>query len=346
MKSFITLNKLKPGDKVAVVSPSAGLPELFPWVQDLGLERIRDVFSLVPVEYPTTRKMNSSLEDRAADLMVAFADPEIKAVIASIGGDDAIRLIKYLKPEVFINNPKPFFGYSDSTHFHVFLWNLGIPSFYGGAVMTQFAMQKEMHPTTTQSLKTALFSQGIRNLESSDVYNDKELQWSDKSNLTKSREWEKNENVVWDGDKEVSGLLWGGCVESLIVQSTTGKYLPSDEDLDGTVLFIETAEDIPDHWIIEYLLTGFGERGWFDRFNAILVGRPKAWSRDKQNNTEAKAKYRQEQRDIVLKTVRHYNQNIPIIQNLDFGHTDPQVILPYGNTATISCKNKTIKLNY
>lgn len=86
MDAYITLPKLQKGDKVAVLSPSNGLPELFPWVQDLGLGRLRTVFSLEPVEYPTTRRMGSSLQDRASDIMAAFGDPSIKAIIASVGG--------------------------------------------------------------------------------------------------------------------------------------------------------------------------------------------------------------------------------------------------------------------
>jgi muramoyltetrapeptide carboxypeptidase LdcA involved in peptidoglycan recycling len=132
----------------------------------------------------------------------------------------------------------------------------------------------------------------------------------------------------------------------LIVQSSTGKYLPKDEDIDDTILVLETAEDIPEHWIIEYLLTGFGERGWFDKFQAVLVGRPKAWEFNKQNDTETKAAYRQKQRETVVKTIREYNTAIPIVQNVDFGHTDPQIVLPFGRKAVVSPANNTIKLNY
>jgi len=88
MKNFIKLPKLSKGDQVAVISPSAGLPQIFPWVQDLGLDRMKTIFGLVPVEYPTTRILGSSLEDRARDVMDAFADPKNKAVFTSIGGSD------------------------------------------------------------------------------------------------------------------------------------------------------------------------------------------------------------------------------------------------------------------
>lgn len=346
MKQFVKLSKLSKGDQVAVISPSAGLPQVFPWVQDLGLERMRNVFGLEPVEYPTTRVKGPSLEDRAKDVMAAFADPKNKAVFASIGGSDQVRLIKHLDPSIFINNPKPFFGYSDNTHLHNFLWSLGIPSYYGGGIMNQFGMNAQMFDITVNSLNHALFDEGEYELEVSTEYNDEGLDWSVKENLDKPRKLDKNIGLIWDGEKDVEGVLWGGCVESLIVQSSTAKYLPKDGDLEGTVLFLETAEDIPEHWIIEYLLTGFGERGWLNKFQAILVGRPKAWEFDKQNSEEVKVKYAEKQRKTVIDVVRQYNSTIPIVQNLDFGHTDPQVALPNGGKVRVISGEKKIYLSY
>jgi muramoyltetrapeptide carboxypeptidase LdcA involved in peptidoglycan recycling len=289
--------------------------------------------------------MGATLADRARDVMAAFGDPQNKAVLASIGGDDQIKLLKYLDPDVFLQNPKPFFGYSDNTHLHNFLWSLGIPSFYGGSILTQFAMQGSMHELTVKFLKHALFDSGEYEMEVSDEYNDEGLGWSEKANLLRTRKHEPNIGLVWDNPTNVQGALWGGCLESLIVQSTAARYLPGESDLDGTILFLETAEDIPDPWIVEYLLIGFGERGWFDRFKAVLVGRPKAWEFDKPMSPEEKAGYSQNQRELVVRVIREYNPNIPIVQNLDFGHTDPQTVLPMGNTARIT-SDRRIFLTY
>ncbi len=346
MKKFQKLTKLKPGDQVAIISPSNGLPGLFPWVHELGIKRIQGQFGLRAKEYPTTRTMGASLEDRARDIMDAFADPDNKAVIATIGGEDQIRLIKLLDKEIFTHNPKPFFGFSDNTHLHIYLWNLGIPSYYGGSVMTQFAMQTEMHDFTVKYIQKALFTGGKTELESSPEYNDEGLDWSDKDNLSKSRLMEPNDEWYWDGDRDIEGVLWGGCIESLIVQSSTSIYLPSDEDIDGAVLFLESAEDIPEHWIVEYLLTGFGERGWFNKFQAVLVGRPKAWALNNQKSAAEKAEYRQQQRETILKTVRQYSKTIPVVQNLDFGHTDPQISLPVGRLVKLDSTLKKIIVNF
>lgn len=344
MKQFVKLNKLKPGDQVAVISPSNGLPQLFPHPFELGLQRLQDIFGLIPKEYPTTRIMGAPLKDRARDVMNAFADPNNKAVFTSIGGEDQLQLIKYLDPQVFSANPKPFIGYSDNTHLHNFLWNLGMPSYYGGAIMTNFGMNVEMFPMTVASIKNALFVGDEYEVKASELYNDIGLDWSEKSNLEIPRTMEKNDDLYWDGEGVVEGRLWGGCVESLIFQSTAGKYLPKDNDLDGVVLFIETAEDIPEPWIVAYLLRGFGERGWFEKIKAVIVGRPKAWDFSKQNSPEQKAKYRKEQREEIVASIRQYNATIPIIQNLDFGHSDPQILLPSGGTIKIDSHKKTITL--
>lgn len=191
MDAYITLPKLQKGDKVAVLSPSNGLPELFPWVQDLGLGRLRTVFSLEPVEYPTTRRMGSSLQDRASDIMAAFGDPSIKAIIASVGGEDQIKLLKLLDPEIIKSNPKPFFGFSDNTHLHLYLSNLGIPSYYGGCIMTQFAMQQNMMDLTIESLNKALFDGGTLETSGSATYNDIGLDWADNHLSISSAPWSK-----------------------------------------------------------------------------------------------------------------------------------------------------------
>ena len=93
---FAKLQKLTAGDKVAILSPSFAAPGKWPHVHELGLQRLRDIFGLIPVEFPATRKIGASREERASDLIRAFENKEIKAVIASLGGNDQITYIKNL----------------------------------------------------------------------------------------------------------------------------------------------------------------------------------------------------------------------------------------------------------
>ncbi len=164
--------KLKVGDKIAILSPSAGLPEIFPNVYELGLKRIRDVFGLIPVEYPTTRVMGASLEDKAKDFHSALQDQQIKGIICTIGGEDQIKLLKYIDPTVIKANPKIFMGYSDNTNIGLFLWNLGIVSYYGGSVMNQFGMNGSMFDYTVESIKKALFEGGEYDVQHAPEFTD------------------------------------------------------------------------------------------------------------------------------------------------------------------------------
>ena len=171
--------KPRPGDKVAIVSPSGGLPELFPLPYELGLRRLREEFGLIPVEFPTTRVLGSAPADRAADLHAAFADPEIKAVVCSIGGEDQITVLPHLDADLLRANPKPFFGYSDAMNLLTYLHALGIVGYHGGAIMTQYGRAGAMHPLTVDSLRAALFTSGPFELVENKEFGDVDVPWED-----------------------------------------------------------------------------------------------------------------------------------------------------------------------
>lgn len=334
--------KLVKGDKVAILSPSFAAPGRFPDVYKFGLERLETVFGLVPVEYPATTKLGASAEERSADLIAAFENPDIKAVIATIGGDDQVTYVKNLPVEPFVNNSKPFFGYSDNSHFCNFLFLNGIPSYYGGSLFTQFAMQGEMDEYTVRYIKHALFEDGEFELIPSDTYNDQGLNWDDASLLKTKRQHWPNEGFVWGGSKNTEGILWGGCVESVDEMLRHGVQIPSLEQFENIVLILETSEEIPSADYVFRVFRALGERGILERVQGVLVGRAKAWEFDKPNTLEQKTEYRKQQQEIVLRAVRQYNTEVPVIQNMNFGHTDPQIPMPYGSKVRIEVENKRI----
>ena len=115
-------NKLNIGDKVAIVSLSSGIigEEDTQLQVELGVRRLT-YMGITPVFMPNSRKGLAYIKDnpkaRASDLKDAFKDPEIKAIICAIGGDDTYKTIPYLMddPEFkdLVNkNPKIFIGSS------------------------------------------------------------------------------------------------------------------------------------------------------------------------------------------------------------------------------------------
>ena len=336
------LPKLQPGDKVAIVSPSFAAPGKWPHVYKLALSRLREVFELEPLEFPATKEIGASGEQRANDLVSAFENPEIKAIIASLGGDDQVTYIKNLPVQPFVENPKPFFGFSDNSHFCNFLFMNGIPSFYGASLFTQFAMQSKMDDYTVAYIKHALFDEGEFELLPSETYNDQGLSWDEEDNLHIAREQWPNEGWYWDGSENSDGLLWGGCIESVDEMLRHGVEIPSLKQFGNIVLILESSEEIPSADYVRRVVRALGERGILEKIKGVLIGRPKAWEFNKQHSAKEKKKYCAEQRQVILKTVREYNSEIPVVQNVNFGHTDPQIPMPYGSVARIDSKNKKI----
>lgn len=343
---FARLPKLRRGDKVAIVSPSLAAPALWPHVHELGLTRLRDVFGLIPVEFPTTRKLGATGAERATDLIAAFKDPSIKAVIATLGGDDQIEYVKHLPTEPFRSNPKPFFGYSDNTHFIDYLWRSGVPSFYGGNLFTEFAMQGEMDPFTVTYLTHALFNGGPVQLSSSPTFNEIGLDWYNPALLHERRQYQPNDGWFWDGDQRASGITWGGCLESIDELLRHGAPLPTHNHCEQIVLFLETSEEAPSPEYIFRVLRGLGERGILERVQGVLMGRPKAWDFTRQLSPAERLTYHHTQRETVRAALRRYNKLAPLVQNLDFGHTAPQICLPVGRRITISPADRTITADF
>jgi muramoyltetrapeptide carboxypeptidase LdcA involved in peptidoglycan recycling len=343
--------RLEPGDKVAVISPCAGLPSIFPWVYELGLKRLREVFYLEPVEFPSAKKSLDYLEKhpqaRADDIHAAFLDPSIKAVIATIGGNDQMRLLPYLDKHILAKHPKIFLGYSDNTSLHLFLWNLGIISYYGGNLMVQFAMQGSMHDYTINYLKKALFHKSIGVIEEPSEWTDYDLPWEDPDHLKTTRPLYKNEGLEWHNTSQtkapIEGRLWGGCLECLDAHFFVRRYLPSPEKLSGCILYLETSEEMPSDGFVYRCLMSLGELGLLQKFKGFLMGRPKAQFCNFLPS-EGRDAFIKNQKSAVKKALEHYDCTFPVIFDLPFGHTDPQVIIPNGGLISIDCKQKTLQL--
>jgi muramoyltetrapeptide carboxypeptidase LdcA involved in peptidoglycan recycling len=339
--------KPEPGDAVAVLSPSSRAAAIFPAPVDLGLTRLREDFELRPVEYPTTRADEASPEERAADVHAAFADPKIKAVFTTIGGEDELKVLRHLDASLLASHPKPFFGYSDNNNLNLFLWNLGLVSYQGGAIMVQFGRPGAMHRVTRDSLRHATFAGGPRRIEASPEYNDQEHNWADPDALATELVMFPGGDWSWHGPQvTVTGPSWGGCLEIVDFHLRTGRYLLPDEQYEGAILFLETSEELPPADYMYRVLMSMGERGLLQRFGAVIWGRPKAWSFEQPNDPAGKASYTGAQYETVRRAMAEYHPDVPLVLGVDFGHTDPQQIVPFGGQITVDATNREITAVY
>lgn len=340
------IKTLRPKGCVAILSPSADTAGYFPHVYKRGEAAIKDLLGLDVKLYPTTLSTDNTPEKRAKDLNAAFEDKNVVAIFTTIGGDDEVRILKYLDKEIIRNNPKPFFGYSDNTHLNLFLSSLGVPCYYGASIMTQFAMAGGMDAYTVASIMNAINHVGEVEIKQPSYCKEADSDWSSEEGLKVEKEREKALKTQWISKQksgEVKGELWGGCLECIFEYLASGNRLKlGDSD---KIIFIETAEDMPTAVHVKSALQGMGERGIFKNAKALLVGRPKTLAFDKQISKNERIEYRKEQRKIIRDTFREYS-DAPIIFNLSFGHTDPQLVVPYVHEARINLETKQIFFDY
>jgi len=327
---------LQPGDRVAVLSPSFAAPAVFPAVHELGLQRIRDLLGLEPVEFPTTRRPGASPADRAADLMAAYADPGIRAVFATIGGSDQITVLPHLDPAPFRADPKPFFGYSDNTNLLNWLWRHGVAGYHGGSTMVHLARGGGVDPEHLASLRAALFDGGDLEIRPVDRFSDEELSWSDPASLTTSGPSVPSPGWVWHrADRVVTGPAWGGNLEILHWNLAANRWIGEPADYAGSILLLETSEEMPSADEVFRMLRNAGERGLLSQFPAVLVATAKASNIENRPPQEDRARFRDDQRDAVIRAFDAYAPSAMLVFGVDFGHTSPQWILPYGGRMTV-----------
>lgn len=344
---FQMVPKVKAGDRVAVLSPAFAAPAVGLAVHEQAMRRLTEVLGLVPVEYPTTRQLGASPQARAADFTAAFADHSITAVMSTIGGNDLVTVVPFIEKEIVTANPKPFLGYSDNTNLTNMLWKLGIPSFYGGSTQVHIGPGTGIDEIHLQALQAALFTGGILELTDPGISQDFGLDWANPQALTEFGEFESSEPWEWFGPaKTVTGRTWGGCLE-VLVQLAIANRFPTNEALAGTILLLETAEDVPPVDWVGWGVRSLGERGLLAQVAGVLVARPPASALfGPMPSPSDRQKYRQEQRDIIVQQIAQYNPDAVICVGVSFGHTRPQWIVPYGGYVTLDGKNQQVFADY
>ncbi|MEV6488081.1 S66 peptidase family protein [Actinoplanes sp. NPDC051633] len=339
--------KARPGDRVAVISPSWAGPGVYPEVHELAMRRLRDEIGMEPVEFPTTRRVDAPPQDRAADLMAAWADPSIRAVFATIGGDDQITVLPHLDPAVFRAHPKPFFGYSDNTNLLNWLWTHGLAAYHGGSTMVHLARGAGLHPVSAGSLRAALFDAGEREITPVDSFSEEDNAWGTPAALTTSPPAIPSPGWVWHrADRVVSGPTWGGNLEILSWNLAANRWIRPVEDYAGCVLMLETSEEMPSAHEVFRMLRNAGERGLLQQFPAVLMATGKATFFASPRPPEQRQKYRDDQRDAVLRALEAYHPSAMVVFGVDFGHTDPQWILPYGGRVTVDGPGRRVIAHY
>jgi muramoyltetrapeptide carboxypeptidase LdcA involved in peptidoglycan recycling len=340
MKKLVKPKQLKPGDKIATISLSWGGAGEVPRRYEQGKRQLETTFGLTVTETKNALKpadwIYKNPESRAEDLMEAFADSSIKAIISNIGGEDSIRTLPFIDYSIITRNPKIFLGFSDTTITHLACYKAGLSSFYGISILTGFAENGGMFPYQINDIQKTLFSsEPIGQIQPNSIgWTSERLEWSDSSLLHTKRQLTAPSG--WNflqGRKTVTGQLIGGCLEVLEFAKSTDLW-PDTGDWEDAILFLETSEVMMNPMNFKWILWNYAAQGIFHKINGIILGRP-------YNN-----RFTEEYNQILLQIIRDELQltELPIVTEMDFGHTAPAFTIPYGLTAEINCEKRSFSI--
>ena len=339
--------KATPGDRIAVLSPSFAAPGAFPAVHEQAMRRLAEVTGLVPVEYPTTRLVGASPEDRAADINAAVSQPEVRAILCTIGGEDQIRVIPHLDAEVARRDPKPFLGYSDNMNLHNWLWTNGVASFYGGSSQVHLGPGPHVDPIHAQSLRAALITGESLELVDPGESEDVGVPWDDPRCLTSFGERDATQPWTWSGPpRSVTGRSWGGCIEVIEWILTAGRFPTSPDVLAGGVLLLETSEELLPARNVGWVIRSLGERGILNAVDAVLVARPPVSDFTRRPDKAERDRLRTEQATVATDVIGSYNPEAVVCVGVPFGHTRPQWIVPHGGDITVDGARRRVFADY
>lgn len=343
MHTLIKPNKLSHGDTIATITLSWGGAGLFPYRYEVGKRRLEDIFGLKVVETKHATRdpdwIYQHPKARAADLMSAFENPDIKGIFSMIGGDDSIRLLPYIDYDIIQNNPKILLGFSDTTVTHFICRKAGLSTFYGPAVLTAFAENVTMHQYTIDSIHSTLFSNEKIGVlpENTEGWTSELLNWDVKENQTILRKLHPAEHWRFiQGSGKIQGHLIGGCVE--VLQFIMGTEIwPNLSDWDNAILFLETSEEGMPSGQLERFLRGLGAQHIIKRLAGIIFSKP--------GGHLMKSSDFKEFDHGILKILKEFDRiDLPVVTNMDFGHTDPMMTLPYGRIMQINVDEKQIAI--
>ncbi|KAI4765254.1 peptidase S66, LD-carboxypeptidase A [Aureobasidium sp. EXF-3400] len=314
----ITPSALQKGDTIAFVSPSSRVNTLFARRIQQATSFFQDRGFKIEVFYNETLPSDhlSAIELRCSELHSAFSDSNVKAIICTIGGLSANELLPHLDYDLIRKNSKVFCGYSDITILHhAFFTQCGLKTFYGPAVIPEFGeaggpMEFTLNHFLEMVMGQSIPRSGMHTLEFKNWLSEEEEDNKPRT-LIPAPEWK------WLKTGKVQGKLYGGCLPSL-VQLFGTKYLP---DYTRRILLLELPEGdkpgIPFSLdAARCAMADLRNAGILEKVAGMVIGRPYMYD---EKMTAAFEK---------MVVDQSYGLEIPILANVDTGHSDPMLTLP------------------
>ncbi|KUI60385.1 hypothetical protein VP1G_07619 [Cytospora mali] len=335
---------LRPGGTVGFISPSERLHEAMPDPTARGKALFEASGYKVKIfwthEDPGTRTVNSHIAVRKAELLAAFADPQVDALVCMIGGSTMCELVPaFLRDEAALDvlrrNPKVVVGMSDITFLHWLLRaTTGLRTFYGPTVVPELGEYPSAMAFSTENLFRAISHPAgttpIGAVPRSSEWRPKlpDFFYGDQASTVPSA-YEPTPAWRWLRGGKAEGRIFGGCLSVVVRLSGVPALVP---DWSGRVIFLETQSSeasLEQGFLLEKIRQALADiiaRGWFDKVAGLVLGRFFGY-----NTEEQRAEVDRVVRETVIENEWIKNEvygDFPVLTNVDIGHTSPMITLP------------------
>lgn len=328
---FIRPPHLLPGSRVAALSLSSGFVTEVMGRYRAGVRQVAGTFGWEVVPAPNALRgpeyLDRNPQARADDLHWALGNPEIHGMVSIIGGDDSVRLLPFLDPGMIRAHPKVFLGFSDATVTLTQFLRAGVMAYHGPALLTDLAENGGIHPFVAEGVRRAVVDEPRPfDLRPAPGWTEFRQDWSDESLQEVPRPFQPADGWVWlQGETATEGHLMGGCLEVLDMLNGTPGW-PGPDLWHGAVLALETSEDVPPPAQVGYWLRNYAAQGILPRAAGLLLARPRGYTPQMVEDLYAWV------RRVLAECGR---PELPVVANVDFGHTSPQLTLPLGGQARL-----------
>ncbi|WP_419886771.1 S66 family peptidase [Paenibacillus sp. B-A-8] len=317
-------NKLKPGDELRIISPARSLSLIAAEQRKIAKEQLQQLGFRISFSVNSFEKdefVSSSIESRIEDLHEAFLDPNVKGILTTIGGFNSNQLLRYIDYSLIAEHPKRLCGYSDITALSNAIYaKTGLVT-YSGPHFSNFAMLHDNEYTTQYFRKLMMDNKEIL-VRPSKHWSDDEW-YLDQEN----RVFIRNEGPFIINDGEAQGTIIGGNLCTLnLLQGT--EYMPS---LNNSILFLE--DDYESSPVtFDRDLQSLIHQPDFQHVKGIVIGRFQQGSRMTKN--------------LLTKIITSKEElsDIPVIADVDFGHTSPMITFPIGGQASLRAYGVRVEL--
>jgi muramoyltetrapeptide carboxypeptidase len=295
---------------------------------ELGIKNLESIgfqVELHPHVFRSYKGTSGKPKERAESLMDAFTDESVNGIMCCWGGFNSNDIIDYLDYDIIRKNPKVFVGYSDITILNTVLYiKAGLLNFHGPAFITfthDFLMPWEVNQFKDITMKR--YTQ--YEIKPTPSFIDDPLYWKHPETPPVAK---KNPGWTIVREGKAKGRLIGGHLGTLLCLAGT-KYWP---DLNNHILFLEADEEDVGPINVVRQLRHLHQLGVFEDISGLLVGRiPSMLGLNDEMSIESLLE------DVV-------DRDIPVVTQMDIGHTNPIATVPVGVNAQISTMKKSLML--